>query len=117
MPTIGYEITEEQLIAAGYNKSMRPSYRASHPNACALFQKCFSDDQGKKYFIDIWQYDFSKYDAPFVWAYQPEVSLTLPNGIAASLSLIQCVGDSLEKVEATIEDAFVKLGCEYYEKG
>lgn len=52
------EITEQHLLDAGYKK-----YNSEHngKQADTFHQKCVRDAHGKKYFVDVYGYDFSKY--------------------------------------------------------
>jgi len=50
--------TEEILLASGYREWKQP-YMIKE--ADKFFQKCIRDEKGKKYFIDVYAYDFSKY--------------------------------------------------------
>jgi hypothetical protein len=116
MPKKESTIKAAELLASGYTRSWHQSYATFHPEAKALFQKCVYDGDVKKYFIDIWQYDFNEVpNAPFTLLYGPEVQFTLPSGMTLSVSLHAGPDTTLAEVETTCEQIFQTLRCRNYE--
>jgi len=103
-------ITEDVLLAAGYRKFGKwPPKIADN-----LFQRRISDENGTRYYIDIWMYDWSKYPhhiGEYKQAFEAEAYYS--DGISAILH--HCEERTLEKVEEFFADLFIKFGAGYYE--
>lgn len=52
------QITDQHLLDAGYKKYQD---KLNSKQADTFYQKCVRDGHGKKYFIDVYGYNFSKY--------------------------------------------------------
>lgn len=107
-------MTNQELLDAGY-KRWNPS---SYTECCTdLFQKCVSDDYGKRYFINIFRWDFSRYERKgFETAprYEAEVQFTHKNGQTVDSTCYN--GWELEDIEKYYADLWALGWFKYYEK-
>ena len=53
-------MTKQELLDAGY-KRWEPAPYEKNNCVTDLFQKCVTDDDGKRYFINVRRWDFSPY--------------------------------------------------------
>ena len=111
-------ITSQQLIEAGYNRSIS---HGSKQFTNVLYQKRFDDEHGKRYFINVWEWDnrdfFKKrgyksaLDNDF--SYQAESQFTYGYGTVFNIELL--ANDSIKQIEAFFAETWDRLGCAYYE--
>lgn len=111
---------EKYLEERGYHKYKRTMFDSNWVSA--RYQKRFDDDTGKKYFLDILEYDnsdlkarmpdvnFQKYD------YEFEVYLTFFGDEDKPIQCKMYAGWTLEEAEMMAEKMFQTLGANYYEK-
>lgn len=105
------KITHEYLMSKGYRE-----YKPISIDHCdKRYQKRFDDEVGKKYYIDIEMYDFSKYgktNNPI--QYQPEINLNQENGIGSIR--ITFWNDDIDEIEKWCENYWQSGDWDYYEK-
>ena len=102
-------INREELIKHGYK-----TYDSGVLyNAIRLYQKRIKDDKGTKYFIDIYEYMLKSKDS-----YEARLVTSLKDDTYSINILFYCIDDNttIEQLEKDIEDIWIKLGCDYYEK-
>jgi len=110
-------ITADQLIAAGYRKSKSPG---SKQFTDILYQKRIDDTNGKKYFINIWEWDNREHkrrnpELPMNdFSYQADAQMTDRHGSTFNMEMLS--PESVERVEAFMESTWRLLECEYYEE-
>lgn len=106
-------LTKEALLAAGYKpfKSKHKQYTDQG------YQKSFDDEQGKRYFITVWEYDNTpyKHTCPQLndFNYAPDSQFEIGT-IAFNVEMI--TPESVEEMEAFFERMWVQMGCDYYER-
>ena len=106
------KINHEYIISRGYKSYSPTHFHNEYIIQC--FQKCFDDDIGKKYFIDINQYEpvgenLEKYNFEYsVQLYDKDTHNPID-------MLFHC-GWDLERVEEFIENLFQSESLDYYEK-
>lgn len=111
-------ITDSQLLSAGY-KTFKSSIRSQ---ATQGFQKRFDDDNGLKYYVTIWEYSNSEYKDQYAkgtlpdFSYAPDVQFER-KGVVFNVEVLLSQFNELEEVEAFVEELWVKMGCDYYERG
>ena len=74
-------MTDEYLLEQGYKKYNPTPF--DNKSVVARFQKCFDDDFGRKYFIDVlkWSYNCvpeymrDKQWTPFTYCYKTQISM------------------------------------------
>ena len=102
-------MTDDELINAGYTK-----YKPVPYNDCvvALFQKCVRDKYGKKYFININKWDFSRYEHDHI-SYETEVQFEHKNGETVEITAFD--GWTIPQLEKFYEDIWSLGWFKYYE--
>lgn len=84
-----------------------------------LLQRCVRDDKGKKYYITVYVYDYSKYDftSPQPLSFMPEVQFR-EDGVCPTIDVTYHDDESttLESLEAFFESMWVHLGKPYDER-
>ena len=109
-------LTEQDFISAGYKR-----YNEVHKGSDYLLQKRIDDEHGKKYFIDVYVYDWRKYryQNPTMpdFSFNPEVQFRAFKGgnMTMNVSLIVNSESTIEQIEKEFEDMWVYLGEPYYE--
>ncbi len=105
------KITHDYLISKGYH-----SYEPTPIDNCdKRYQKRFDDEIGKKYFIDIEMYDFSRHDIKVnPIQYQIGMRTEEKNGIGAIE--ITFWNKDIDKVEKWCENFWQSGDWDYYEK-
>lgn len=111
-------ITEEYILSKGYTKYNRTPF--DKDIVICRFQKCFRDDNGKKYFIDAVKIDHhfipedrrDEYWKPYSFEYDLQVSV---DDDEKPINLQFFSNWTLDKVEEFVEDFFVKMNINYYE--
>lgn len=107
-------MTKEELINAGY-KRYKPS---PIDNECVtdLYQKCITDDIGKKYYINVKRWDFSihgRNNEPI--GYEADVQFRVKN--TGEYTDIVCLdGWSIKDIEKYYADLWYTGMFRYYEK-
>jgi hypothetical protein len=108
-------LSPEHFIAAGYRKSSI----VYDKDACASFQKLFSDEKGRRYFVNVNVHDFGDVKSHFRYIYSLSVnfdSVQDMDGFSAHFGL--CSDHEVEKlteIEKSIELLWTKIGSPYYE--
>ena len=111
-------VTEEYILSKGYTK-YPPTQFDSDIVSCR-FQKCFRNEKGKKYFIDVLKIDRhfipshqrDEYWKPYSFEYGLQVSVGEDE---KSINLQFFSSWTLEQVEEFVEDFFTKMKINYYE--
>lgn len=88
-------------------------------NADFGLQKRIDDEHGKKYFITVWVYDWSKYPNVYQhrrYSFEPDLQFKLPDGMYFNVKLLLDNEATVESVEKTIEEMWNNLECQYYER-
>lgn len=107
-------ITATQLKSAGYRKY--PERFKEY--ATCMYQKCFDDTEGKKYFIQFYEYSnrehLISYPQLSEFSYSSDAQFKDRQGNTFN---VECLtNDSIEQVEEFFERVWVNCGCEYYER-
>lgn len=101
---------QQTLLDSGYTKHVSNSYKTFH-STDTLFQKCIRDNNGKKYFINMWWYDFSFMENyPVKESIQTEVQFTLKDGERVDITSFY---KDIDKIELQMEEFWVKMGFDY----
>lgn len=111
------ELNEKTLVERGYHK-YKPS-RFDGQFVIAKYQKRFDDDIGKKYFLDVKEYDNSAFERSDILAdkYQHEFELYLEFGESDKpMKILMYCGWTLEEAEEMAELMWKSLGANYYER-
>ena len=107
-------LTREALLSAGYRQFKQKNIREFTDQ---FYQKRFDDNQGKKYFITIAEYDNSKYKVshPMLpdFSYSPDGQFE-SNGTTFNVEML--TPKSVEEMEAFFERMWVDMKCDYYEE-
>ena len=108
-------MTDKELLDAGYKRYDPPSIHAD----CVtdLYQKCIKDDTGKRYFISIERWDFSRIShraSDTQPSFETTVQFTHKNGETVDITCYN--GWEIDQIEKFYDDLW-KLGWfKYYEK-
>lgn len=101
-------ITEKELIASEYKY-----YKHYHNECCqGLYQKmvrCPEDHSTKKYFINVYVWDFSKYESGREKTFHPEATLYWEDG--KSVTLKPHDFRDIREVEMFFEQMYNMFGC------
>lgn len=102
----------EDFLKAGYKKFANPGINSAEYG----LQKCISDEKGKKYFIDVWVYDFSMYKQvpEHQWNRFSSEANFESKDLSFKTTLIQNEKTTVKNIEEFFESIWVKLGCGYY---
>jgi len=109
-------LTVDDFIKAGYKRFKSGDWNSSDFG----LQKLYSDEKGKKYFITLWVYDFSKYknftDENKI-RFSPDVQFSMNNG-ERRITINLCINDddTVEYIEKFYEDLWNSFNCDYYQK-
>lgn len=109
-------ITDTKIRQVGYTE-----YAPSPiDNECVTksFQKCFKDDVGKKYYINIKRWDFPPHPytgEPIPTSYEFEVQFNTEDDRVMDLTLFSH-GWTIENAEEFVEEMWHKMNLRYYEK-
>lgn len=107
-------MTKDTLIKAGYQR-WQPS---AIDNECVtdLFEKCIKDNVGKRYFIHIRRWDFSRYEpTPTPPRYEATVQFELNNGDTIDVEYL-CGDWSIEDLEKFYADMWNLGWFKYHER-
>lgn len=111
------KLSEKKFIEAGYKR-----YDQDYLRSCDyLLQKKITDEEGVKYFIDIYVYIWK--DKPWYRegidkeiAFQPEVQFGSAMYDIMNVTLIVDDVTDVQEIEDTFENLWVSVGKPYYEK-
>lgn len=110
-------LTPEDWEAVGYTR-----FNQGRSNSADFgLQKCVRDEQGKKYYLTVWAYDNRKYQQqhPDItdWSFAPALQFNqgVESSITTNIELILGTDDTIEKIEAYIENLWILMGSHYYE--
>jgi hypothetical protein len=104
-------ITADQLLATGYRKSICDG---SKQFTNVLYQKRIDDECGKRYFINVWEWDNRMHvGVPNDFSYQAEGQFK--DGCDNTFNIELLTNDSIEQVEAFFADTWERLGYAHYE--
>ena len=111
-------LTVQNWLDAGYKK-----YYGNHlNNSDFLLQKRFDDSEGKKYFIDVWVYEHSKYEyysrnptLPPV-SFQPEVQFQREGKMTLDMIFLMNQDSTIAEIEQEVECFWLFLEKPYYSK-
>jgi hypothetical protein len=108
-------LTVDDFIKAGYKRFDSDGWNDSDFG----LQKLFSDEKGKKYFITLWVYDFSKYKkvtSENKIRFSPDVQFTMDNGDRrVTINLHINDDDTVEYIEKFYEDMWYSFKSDYYQ--
>lgn len=111
-------LTTQDWLDAGYRRWDGSRLN----NADFLLQKRFDDAQGKKYYLDVWVYEWYKY-ASFhnhpganKVGFQPEVQFQRQEDMTLNVTFLMNQDSTIQDVEQQAEKLWVFLGKPYYEK-
>ena len=107
-------MTDQDILDRGYKEYKPTPFHNSGIVKC--FQKRFDDGTGKKYFIDIHKWDFSRYtDIPDPYPYEYHMQMYAGEDRDA-IDITFHSSWKIENVEAYVEKMFQVMEMEYYEK-
>lgn len=108
--------SEKELLANGY-KRYKPSV-VDGECVTDLYQKCFRDDTGKKYYINVKRWDMSRYsDANHTYPVSFEYDVQMYQKKTHNAVNIEFFSDwTLADVEEHVEWLFSSGRFDYYEK-
>lgn len=109
-------ITDERIRQAGYTEYAPPPI----DNECVtkFFQKCFKDDVGKKYYINIKRWDFPSHlytGESIPTPYEFEVQFNTKDDRVMNLILFSH-GWTIKNAEEFIEEMWQRMNLRYDEK-
>ncbi len=111
-------LTIQDWLDAGYKRYGKDL----HKSADFLLQKRFDDSEGKKYFIDIWVYEHSRYEycsrnsaLPPV-SFQPEVQFQRGDKMTLDMTFIMNQDSTIAEIEQEVECFWLFLEKPYYSK-
>jgi hypothetical protein len=107
-------LTEQDFINQGYKR-----FTQSFLNKADFgLQKLIKDEKGKKYYITVYVFDFSKfpgYDCENRYGFQPDVQFETQSGECLNISMIIDSGTDISTIEGHFEEIFQKMNIQYYE--
>lgn len=110
-------MTEQDFISMGYRR-----YNQSRKGSEYMLQKRVDDEQGKRYFINIYVYDWRKYTYQYPhmsdFSFAPEVQFRAfeEGKMTMNVSLITNSNTTIEQIEKEFEGVWVYLGKPYYSR-
>lgn len=111
-------LTIQNWIDVGYKQHNQQTPN----NSDFLLQKCIRDENGKKYFINVWVYEhynkdyFSRVPVMHPVGFSPEVQFRKEGDITTNIDLILNEDSTILEVERHFEGLWFFLGRPYYEK-
>lgn len=106
-------LTTQDWLDAGYKRYDGRNFN----NADFLLQKRFDDTEGKKYYIDVWVYNFSKYNSSYPKAsFQPEVQFKRGGDMTLNITFLMNDNSTIQDVEQQAEAMWEFLSKPYYSK-
>ena len=106
-------MTDKDFINAGYTE-WEPSPLNGECNT-AMFQKRFDDDYGKKYFITVDKWDFSRYEPDRKPSYEFHSQVYEKNTHEA-MNITFLEGWTIDRVEKWMNDHWNTDEYDYYER-
>jgi hypothetical protein len=101
-------MNREELLSAGY-KFFEDHLSKSNGG----YQKCIYSETGKRYFINVYYYDFSQYKMPYTEGYACKLQFEVKDDY---LNLeFGCRDLTIEQLESKVEWLFTTLGAKDYE--
>lgn len=111
------KLSEKKFIEAGYKRYDQECLK----NCDYLLQKKITDEEGIRYFIDIYVYVWE--DKPWYRegidkkiAFQPEVQFGSSTYVTMNVTLLVDDVTDVQEIEDTFENLWVSVGKPYYEK-
>ena len=111
----GSIMINQDLIDAGY-KRWEPAPYEKENCVTDLFQKCITDDVGKKYFINVKRWDFSIYSGRPEDSNRFEATVQFDRKDDITINLDILNPKSVEEVEKVYAEAWETGVYKYYEK-
>lgn len=102
-------MNKEDFIKAGYTRWNPSPYELL---ATDLFQKCITDEKGKRYFINVTRWDFSPYEQNYV-RYDASVQFETKSGLTVNMDCLD--GWAIEEMEKYYADLWDLGWFDYYE--
>lgn len=100
-------------------KTMDRTNRISPSDAYkGTWQKCFRDEKGKRYFINISLWDFTGISGTLSSSgpsFCSDAQFNDKKGECFNLELLSNKEQTLQSIETFFEKAWIRMGCEYYE--
>ncbi len=104
-------ITEAGLVEAKYKK-----YAAlTKIHANCLWQKKVTDAIGTRYFINIYEYDFSEFEALRPLLFEVDEQFEVPFVGTINISFSVSLEDTISSIENKVDTLYRILGAKYYE--
>jgi hypothetical protein len=107
-------LTEQDFINQGYKR-----FTQNFLNQADFgLQKLIKDEKGKKYYITVYAFDFSKYSIPNLGckiSFQPDVQFKTQSEEYLNISLILNTDTDILTIEKYFEEIFQKMNIQYYE--
>ena len=107
-------LTEQDFINQGYKKFTQKFLN----QADFGLQKLIKDEKGKKYYITVYVFDFSKfpgYTHEQRYSFQPDVQFKTQSGEYLNISMILNTDTDIPTIERYFEEIFEKMNIQYYE--
>lgn len=105
-------MNKEELLSRGYTRYNPPLHKECVTD---FFQKCIKDDVGKRYYIDIELWDFSRFARNLMPRYQASVQLTHKQ-TGPVVDIVCHDGWSIDALEQYYDDLWSSGKYEYYER-
>ena len=109
-------LTPQHFIEKGYKRRELGNYE-KNTLADYLLQKLIDDEDGKKYYIDIYVYDYSTQERFKDWpkyGFQPEVQFREGKHPTMNVQVLIDSSTTVQEIEDTFEELFKSTGAEYY---
>ena len=109
-------LTTQDFLDRGYK---RFEDKSGFNTADFGLQKRIDDHKGKKYFITVWAYDWTKYKGIHItsaMSFEPDLSFKLQDGGYINFKLLLDSNSTIDYIESKIQEIWDKLGCQYYEE-
>lgn len=110
-------LTVKDFTDNGY-KQFSNSNKAFNNSDFGL-QKRIDDEVGKRYFITVWVYDWSKYpqhNQPNKLSFAPDVQLRLQNDMHINVQMLLNQDSTVQDIESFYHEMWEKMNCQYYER-
>ena len=109
-------LTPQHFIEKGYKRRELGNYE-KNTLADYLLQKLIDDEDGKKYHINIYVYDYSTQERFKDWpkyGFQPEVQFREGKHPAMNVQVLIDSRSTVQEIEDTFDELFKSTGAEYY---
>lgn len=111
---IFHSLLEDKLVSRGYKKHVSESYKTFHMTD-TLFQKCITDEKGKKYYINLWYYAAGRHgQTALPESIQAEVQFET-DGVTHENMNVTLFTKDIDKIEEVFESMWKNLGLGYNE--